>query len=73
MKYERIRSLREDHDRTQQEVADFLNLTRSSYSNYENNIREIPIDVLSRIADLYDTSVDYLIGRTDEIRPYPPK
>lgn len=68
--YERIKNLRQDHDKTQQELADFLNLTRSAYSNYENNIRDIPIDVLSGIANYYQTSVDYLIGRTDEQAPY---
>lgn len=71
MNYERIKHLREDHDHTQQELADYLNLTRSAYSNYENSIRDIPVDVLSGIADFYHTSVDYLIGRTDEARPYP--
>lgn len=73
MKYERIKNLREDSDKTQQELANFLNLTRSTYSNYENGLREIPIEVLSRIADFYKTSVDYLIGRTDDARPYPSK
>ncbi len=73
MNYERIKHLREDHDKTQQELANFLSLTRSAYSNYENNIREIPVEVLSGIADFYHTSIDYLIGRTDEKRPYPPK
>lgn len=73
MNYERIKYLREDYDKTQQELADFLNLTRSAYSNYENGIREIPVEVLSGIADFYHTSVDYLIDRTDEKRPYPRK
>ena len=68
MDLERIKHLREDHDKTQQELADFLNLTRSAYSNYENNIRDIPVEVLSDIADFYHTSVDYLLGRTDEKR-----
>lgn len=70
MKYERIKALREDHDRRQQELADYLHLTRSGYSNYENGIREVPLEVLSALADYYHTSVDYLIGRTDEPRPY---
>lgn len=66
MTYKRIRHLREDCDKTQQELADFLHITRSAYSNYENNLRDIPIEVLSRIADYYNTSVDYLIDRTDK-------
>lgn len=68
MDLERIKHLREDHDKTQQELADFLNVTRSAYSNYENNIRDIPVEVLSDIADFYQTSVDYLLGRTDKKR-----
>ncbi|WP_082236333.1 helix-turn-helix domain-containing protein [Anaeromassilibacillus senegalensis] len=73
MKYDKIKILRVDNDKTQQELADFLNLTRSAYSNYENNIREIPIEVLSGIADFWNTSVDYLLDRTDEKKPYPRK
>ena len=71
MKYERIKGLREDRDKTQQELAAFLGLTRSAYSNYENGLRDIPVEVLSLIADFYKTSVDYLIGRTNEPKPYP--
>lgn len=73
MKYERIKSLREDSDKTQQQLADYLNLTRSAYSNYENDLRDIPVEVLSRIADYYHTSVDYLINRTDDASPCTPK
>ena len=69
MKYERIKNLREDHDISQQELADYLHLTRSAYSNYENGLRDIPIDVLSKLADYYHTSVDYLIGRTEDNTP----
>ena len=64
MYYERIKFLREDCDHTQQQLADILNITRSAYSNYENGIRDIPIEVLSALADFYDTSIDYLVGRT---------
>lgn len=63
--------MREDSDKTQQALAEFLHLTRSAYSNYENNLRDIPVEVLSGIADYYNTSVDYLIGRTEEKKPYP--
>ena len=73
VKYDKLKILRVDNDKTQQELADFLNLTRSAYSNYENNIREIPIEVLSGIADFWNTSVDYLLDRTDEKKPYPRK
>ena len=70
MKYVRIKNLRQDFDLSQQQVADYLKISRSAYSNYENNLREIPIEVLSGLADLYHTSVDYLIGRTDTPSPY---
>jgi transcriptional regulator with XRE-family HTH domain len=71
MKYERIRNLREDKDLTQAKMGEILNITQRAYSNYENGDRSIPIETLSKIADFYNTSVDYLIGRTDEFKPYP--
>lgn len=71
MNFSRIKELRIDGDVTQQELAEHLNLTRSAYSNYENGIRDIPIEVLAGIADFYHTSVDYLLKRTDERTPYP--
>ena len=66
MLYERIKELRVDKDLSQKELADTLNVTRSAYSTYENGIRDVPIEVLSRLADFYGTSVDYIIGRTDQ-------
>lgn len=71
MDFSRIKELRADSDATQQELADYLNLTRSAYSNYENGIRDIPAEILAGIADFYQTSVDYLLKRTDERMPYP--
>ena len=73
MKYDRIKELREDRDLSQQALADYLQITRSSYSNYENHIRSIPNEVLCSLANYYHTSVDYLLERTDTIIPYPPK
>ena len=67
MTYERIKALRRIRKLSQQELADYLHITRSAYSNYENGFRSIPIDVLSDIADFYQTSIDYLTGRTDSI------
>ncbi len=58
---------------TQQQVADKLFITRSAYSNYENGSRAFPIEILCGLADIYGTSVDYLIGRTNEKKPYPKK
>ena len=71
METERIKALREDRDLTQQAVAEYLQITRSTYSNYENGIREFPLEVLKKLADLYDTSLDYLLERTDEKKRYP--
>ncbi len=66
----RIRNLREDKDLTQKSLSEFLNISQVAYSYYELNKRSIPIELLSKLADFYNTSVDYLIYRTDEIRPY---
>ena len=63
--YKRIRDLREDHDIKQQDIADYLKCTQVCYSHYENGKRDIPTDVLIRLADYYNVSVDYLLGRTD--------
>jgi transcriptional regulator with XRE-family HTH domain len=68
--YERIRNLREDKDLKQTELAAMLNCTQVCYSNYENGKRDIPTSVLILLADYYDTSVDYLLGRTSEKKPY---
>ena len=69
--YKRLRDLREDHDLLQKDVAELLKCTQVCYSNYETGKRDVPIEVLSRLADYYGTSVDYLMERTDEQRPYP--
>ena len=71
MVYERIRNLREDADLTQQQVADKLFINRRTYSSYEKGVREIPPEVLGDIANIFNTSVDYLMGRTDTKKPYP--
>lgn len=71
MKYKRIRDLREDKDLTQTEIAQILNITQQTYSRYENDERKIPIEILSSLAAFHHTRVDYLIGRTDQRKPYP--
>lgn len=71
MVYERIRNLREDNDLTQQQMADMLFINRRTYSSYENGVRGIPTEILSKIADVFGTSTDYLIGRTNVKKPYP--
>lgn len=72
MQYKRIRDLREDKDLTQTEIAKYLNISQRSYSRYENDERGIPIEILSQLADFHGTSVDYLINRTNQKKPYPP-
>ncbi|MGN0997944.1 MAG: helix-turn-helix domain-containing protein [Faecousia sp.] len=64
MVYQRIRNLREDHDLKQRQVAAYLNCSQRVYSNYELGQRDIPTDVLIRLALFYDVSVDYLLGLT---------
>ncbi len=61
----RLKDLREDNDVKQKEIAEYLNIKQNTYSQYENGKREIPLDTLWKLADYYNTSVDYLIGRTD--------
>ena len=70
--YRRIRNLREDADLRQQDLVDYLQCTQVSYSHYELGKRDIPTEVLVRLARFYKTSTDYLLGLTDERRPYPP-
>lgn len=67
----RIRDLREDNDYTQKFIAEYLHCDQSMYSKYEREIRSVPLWMLYKLADLYDTSIDYLTCRTDEMKPYP--
>ena len=71
MIYNRIRNLREDKDWTQQKIADMLFINRRTYAAYENGINSMTPETLGKIADIYGTSVDYLLGRTDVFEPYP--
>ena len=70
LKYQRIRDLREDRDLSQEEIAQYLNIKQNTYSRYETNDRTMPLDIMGQLADFYNTSVDYLMGRTDEMKPY---
>ena len=63
--YPRIRDMREDHDMKQRDVADYLSCSQQVYSNYELGQRDIPTHVLIGLAKLYDVSIDYLLGQTD--------
>ena len=73
MFFQRLRDLREDHDLNQTEVALLLHTTQTVYSRYERGVRTIPIEHLLILADYYNTSTDYLLGRTNDPKPYPPK
>ena len=67
----RIRDLREDNDIKQQTIAQLLQCSQVCYSRYETGERAIPLDALITLAEFYNTSVDYLLGLTDETKPYP--
>lgn len=67
----RIRNLREDNDLTQKQISKFLNISQVAYSYYELSRRNIPIELLCKLADFYNTSVDYILYRTDTDTPYP--
>lgn len=69
--YQRIRDLREDRDLRQQDLAEYLQCTQVCYSYYELGQRDIPTDILIALAHFHRTSVDYLLGLTDERTPYP--
>lgn len=71
MVYGRIRDLREDSDFKQKTLAEYLQCGQVCYSYYETGKRDIPTDVLIKLADYYGTSIDYLLGRTDVMTPYP--
>lgn len=71
--YSRIRDLREDKDLRQREMAALLHCSQVTYSRYELGARDIPTQVLIDLARFHGTSVDYLLGLTDERQPYPPK
>ena len=68
--YKRIRDLREDKDLSQKEIAKILNMSQTGYSKYEVGTNDIPTKILIQLAKFYNTSVDYILGLTDEIKPY---
>ena len=70
LKY-RIKDLREDNDLTQKQIAKEINVHQTTYTDYELEKIQTPVDVLDKLADIYNTSIDYLVGRTNEIKPYP--
>lgn len=69
----RLKDLREDKDLKQEDVAKFLNISQTNYSKYELGKINIPISSLIKLSKFYNTSIDYLLGLTNETKPYPRK
>jgi len=69
--YQRIRDLREDKDKNQTQIASYLGMSQTGYSKYETGENDIPTAVLIKLADYYNTSIDYLLGQTDTKERYP--
>ena len=69
--FQRLEDLRVDNDKTQIEIAEYLNMNRNVYWRYEKGVREIPAWAILKLADYYRVSTDYLLGRTDD--PTPPE
>lgn len=64
--YPRVRDLREDRDMTQKQMAEILGMSQTGYSKYETGENDIPTRVLIQLADFHNTSIDYLLGRTNK-------
>ena len=67
----RVKDLREDRDLSQNDVARMLNISQTNYSKYELSKINIPLETLKKLAFFFDTSVDYILGITNVITPYP--
>ena len=69
----RLKDMREDRDIKQKENAAFLPIKQNTYSHYENGQRQIPIEALVKLAEFFNTSTDYILGLTDDPKPYSKK
>ena len=67
----RLRELRENKDLYQKDIAKYLNMSQTGYSQYETETNDIPTEILKKLADYYSVSIDYLLYRTDMRKPYP--
>ncbi len=67
----RLRDIREDRDVTQKTLATYLHIGQNTYSQYETGRRQLPVDILIRLAEYFGTSTDYILGLTDTDKPYP--
>ena len=70
MYFQRLKDLREDADLYQKDIADILDISQTVYSRYERGFQTIPVQHLIKLADYYHTSTDYLLGRTNNPKPY---
>ena len=70
MKYRRIRDLREDKNMNQTQIANYLGMSQTGYSKYETGENDIPTSILIKLARFYNTSIDYLLGETDDPKRY---
>ena len=73
MYFQRLKDLRDDKDLSQAEVAGLLNIRQTVNSRYERGAQTIPLQHLLKLADFYNTSTDYILGRTNQQKPYPKK
>ncbi len=73
MLFQRLRDLREDRDLLQKDIAEYLMISQTVYSRYERGFQVIPVVHLLKLADFYNTSTDYILGRTNNSTPYPNK
>ena len=73
MYQQKLRDLREDRDLKQKDIAQYLQIHQTTYSDYELGALNIPVAVLHKLADFYGVSIDYLLGRTNIKTPYPKK
>lgn len=70
MYFQRLKDLREDRDLLQKDIAEILGITQTVYSRYERGFQTIPVIHLLKLADFYHTSTDYILGRTNVLKPY---
>lgn len=73
MYYRRLKDLREDHDLTQQMLVDLLHMHKTTYTNYEQGKREIPFELVIKLAKIYNVSIDFIAGLTNTPQPLDPK
>ena len=69
--YKRIRDLRKDRNLTQKQIGQLLNMSQTGYNQYEIGKNDVPTKILIELAKFYNTSIDYILGLTDERKPYP--